>query len=93
MPHVKSTSLFSLRCLAHCFRISGSFLWADPIRDALQVFLQQQFSAAENPSTVILQDSVEEGIWVNVDPIPGCIVCNIGESQWVTKSRLVFNHV
>jgi hypothetical protein len=73
------------------FGILGSFLWADPTRNALQVFLQRNFLAVENPSTVILQDGVEEGIWVNVDPIPGCIVCNIGESQWVTKSHLVFN--
>ena len=67
----------------------GSFLWADPTRNALQVFLQRQFPAAENPSTVTLQGGVEEGTWVNVDPIPGAIVCNIGESQSVTESRLV----
>lgn len=73
--------LFSLRC--PCFR--GSFLWADPTRNALQVFLQRQFPAVDNPSTVTLQDGVEEGIWVNVDPIPGCIVCNIGESQCATN--------
>jgi hypothetical protein len=63
-------------------RILGSFLWADPTRNALQVFLQRQLPAVENPSTVILQDGIEEGTWVNVDPIPGCIVCNIGESQF-----------
>ena len=62
----------------------SSFLWADPTRNALQVFLQRNFSAVENLSTVTFQDGVEEGVWVNVDPIPGCIVCNIGESQWVT---------
>jgi isopenicillin N synthase-like dioxygenase len=68
---------------AHCFRMSDSFLWADPTSNALQVFLQQQFPAIENPSTVTLQDGIQEGIWVTVDPIPGCIVCNIGESQWI----------
>jgi hypothetical protein len=62
----------------------GSFLWADRTRNALQVFLQRNFPAVENPSTITFQDGVEEGVWVNVDPIPGCIVCNIGESQWVT---------
>ena len=91
MSHVRSTSLFNSACNPDCYRILGSFLWADPTRNALQVFLQRQFSAVENPSTVILQDGVEEGIWVNVDPIPGCIVCNIGESQWATKSPLIFN--
>ena len=24
--------------------------------------------------------SVKEGVWINADPLPGCIVCNIGES-------------
>jgi hypothetical protein len=24
----------------------------------------------------------EKGIWVNADPIPGCVVCNIGESEY-----------
>ena len=60
-----------------------SFLWADPTRGALQVFLQQQFLAAENTGAVISQEGGEKGIWITVDPIPGCIVCNIGESQWV----------
>lgn len=25
----------------------------------------------------------EEGFWINADPIPGCIVCNIGESEFI----------
>lgn len=25
--------------------------------------------------------AVEQGVWINADPIPGCIVCNIGESK------------
>lgn len=62
--------------------ISGSFLWADPTRGALQVYLPQQFLAVENPGAVIRQEGIEEGIWITVDPVPGCIVCNIGESQW-----------
>jgi isopenicillin N synthase-like dioxygenase len=90
MDASRKLHFFVSACDAHCvFRILGSFLWADPTRDALQVFLQRQFPAIENPSTVTLQDGVEEGIWVNVDPIPGCIVCNIGESQWVTNHALV----
>jgi hypothetical protein len=84
MPHVKSTCVFYSACDADRFRILRRFLWADPTRDALQVFLQRRSPAVENPSTVTLQDgSVEEGTWVNVNPIPGCIVCNIGESQWM----------
>ena len=23
----------------------------------------------------------KEGIWITADPIPGCVVCNIGESK------------
>lgn len=26
-------------------------------------------------------ESEDEGIWINADPVPGCIVCNIGESE------------
>jgi isopenicillin N synthase-like dioxygenase len=61
----------------------GSFLWADDTRGALQVFLPQQFLAVENPGATIRQEGIEEGIWITADPIPGCIVCNIGESTWV----------
>jgi len=67
-----------------------TFLWTDPTRNALQVFLQRQFPAVENPSVVTFQGGVrvEEGIWVNVDPIPGCIVCNIGEMWEVWTNGL-----
>lgn len=57
-----------------------SFLWADPTRDALQVFLPQPFVAVENPGDVPKEEGVEQGIWISADPIPGCVVCNIGES-------------
>ena len=60
-----------------------SFLWADRTRKALQVFLPQQFLAVENPGATPRQEGIEEGIWVTVDPVPGCIVCNIGESSWI----------
>jgi isopenicillin N synthase-like dioxygenase len=59
----------------------GSFLWTDRTRGALQVFLPQQFLAIENPGAVIREEGIEEGVWITVDPIPGCMVCNIGESQ------------
>lgn len=64
------------------FWISGSFLWTDPTRGALQVFLPHQFLAVENPGAILRQEGIEEGTWIVVDPIPGCMVCNIGESQW-----------
>ena len=85
MDASRKARFFYSACDAHSFRMLGSFLWADPTRNALQVFLQRHFPAVFKPSTVTLQDGVEEGIWVNVDPIPGCIVCNIGESQCATN--------
>jgi hypothetical protein len=78
--------------LPNSVRIFGSFLWADPTRGALQVFLSQQFLAVENPGAVIRQEGIEEGIWITVDPIPGCMVCNIGESQWAII-RAEFQHL
>jgi len=28
-------------------------------------------------------EEVENGVWINADPMPGCVVCNIGE-MWET---------
>jgi len=66
-------------CGAHKDYGCLTFLWADPTRGALQVFLPQQFLAVENPSDAIREEGIEEGSWITADPIPGCIVCNIGE--------------
>lgn len=66
-------------CGAHKDYGCLTFLWADATRGALQVFLPQQFLAVENPGGVIREEGIEEGIWITADPIPGCIVCNIGE--------------
>jgi isopenicillin N synthase-like dioxygenase len=68
-----------------CIWDSGSLLWTDPTRRALQVFLPQQFLAVENPgaSATLREEGIEEGIWITVDPVPGCIVCNVGESPWI----------
>jgi len=68
--------------------VLGSFLWADDTRGALQVFLPQQFLAVENPGGVIRQEGLEEGIWITADPIPGCIVCNIGEMWEIWSNGL-----
>jgi hypothetical protein len=27
------------------------------------------------------EHGTEEGIWINADPVPNCVVCNIGESM------------
>lgn len=28
------------------------------------------------------EEGGEKGIWINADPMPGCVVCNIGESRY-----------
>ncbi|KAI9443220.1 Clavaminate synthase-like protein [Lactarius indigo] len=66
-------------CGAHKDYGCLTFLWADSTRGALQVFLPQQFLAVENPGAVLRQEGIEEDLWITVDPVPGCIVCNIGE--------------
>jgi isopenicillin N synthase-like dioxygenase len=32
-------------------------------------------------SDTLGENVVENGVWINADPIPGCVVCNIGESK------------
>ncbi|KAF9534471.1 Clavaminate synthase-like protein [Crepidotus variabilis] len=54
-----------ISCGAHKDYGCLTFLYADPTPNALQVFLDRGGS--------------EKGTWINADPIPGCIVCNIGE--------------
>ncbi|KAG8704740.1 hypothetical protein FRC09_003355, partial [Ceratobasidium sp. 395] len=47
-----------------------TFLFADPTPKALQVF---KHASKANV------DEAGPGEWINADPIPGCVVCNIGE--------------
>ncbi|KAF8270783.1 Clavaminate synthase-like protein [Lactarius quietus] len=68
-----------LSCGAHKDYGCLTFLSADATRGALQVFLPQQFLAVENPGAAIREEGIEEGVWITVDPVPGCVVCNIGE--------------
>ncbi|KAJ7044108.1 hypothetical protein C8F04DRAFT_689538 [Mycena alexandri] len=67
-------------CGAHKDYGCLTFLYADPTPSALQVFLQQP-TATASPDTTGLpaEQGAQEGIWINADPIPGCMVCNIGE--------------
>ena len=61
----------------------SSFLWADDTKGALQVFLQQPGQLVKTPSSFggATDEAVEQGTWINADPIKGCVVCNIGESE------------
>ncbi|KAH9049912.1 Clavaminate synthase-like protein [Lactarius hengduanensis] len=66
-------------CGAHKDYGCLTLLWADSTRGALQVFQPRQFLAVENPGAVLREEGIEEGLWITVDPVPGCIVCNVGE--------------
>lgn len=34
-----------------------------------------------NTNEIPNEEGAENGVWINADPIPGCVVCNIGESK------------
>ncbi|KAJ3486664.1 hypothetical protein NLI96_g4073 [Meripilus lineatus] len=68
-------------CGAHKDYGCLTLLYTDPTKGALQVFLQ---GASDESSQSTRDDLPEEqgsekGIWINANPIPGCVVCNIGE--------------
>jgi hypothetical protein len=59
------------------------FLYADPTPSALQVFVKNPGEIMpKEPSDLPAEEGDEQGMWLNVNPIPGCVVCNIGESKW-----------
>ncbi|KAI0078271.1 Clavaminate synthase-like protein [Panus rudis PR-1116 ss-1] len=66
-------------CGAHKDYGCLTFLYADPTPGALQVFLQDPGLVVQMNSELPPEEGVEEGSWINADPIPGCVVCNIGE--------------
>jgi isopenicillin N synthase-like dioxygenase len=66
-----------------------SFLYADPTRSALQVFLRRDGHAVTPVDGLPDEHGGEQGIWINADPIPGCIVCNIGESKLICTDAWV----
>ncbi|KZT34373.1 Clavaminate synthase-like protein [Sistotremastrum suecicum HHB10207 ss-3] len=81
-------------CGAHRDYGCLTFLYADPTKSALQVFLQNpsllskanghtngHTNGANGTSQPILptEEGSEKGVWIYADPIPGCVVCNIGE--------------
>lgn len=61
-----------------------TFLLADSTRDALQVFLPSKVGLESGDATGLpRKQGDEEGSWITADPIPGCLVCNIG-AMWET---------
>ncbi|KAF9242601.1 hypothetical protein BU15DRAFT_43907 [Melanogaster broomeanus] len=66
-------------CGAHKDYGCLTLLYTDPTRSALQVFLRKHGHVAASVDGLPDEHGGEEGVWINADPIPGCIVCNIGE--------------
>jgi hypothetical protein len=99
--HTQGTMDASRTQGVHLFRFSSkvilrSFLYADPTPNALQVFVPRTKpgTAAADLTGLPAEHGNEKGIWITADPIPGCVVCNIGESELfcmaVDPARLIF---
>lgn len=37
-------------------------------------------NAAKDDAAVLKEKNGEKGVWISADPMPGCVICNIGES-------------
>ncbi|KAI0632094.1 Clavaminate synthase-like protein [Trametes polyzona] len=76
-------------CGAHRDYGCLTLLYADPTPGALQVYLAQPGLLVEKPDSLPSEQEVEDGgQWINADPIPGCIVCNVGEMWEVWSNGL-----
>lgn len=78
-------------CGAHKDYGCLTFLLADPTQDALQVFVPRSLAAANqmaSSSTIKLpkEEGTSNGVWIYANPLPGCVVCNIGE-MWEVWTR------
>ncbi|KAG8892414.1 Carnitine O-acetyltransferase mitochondrial, partial [Tulasnella sp. 403] len=68
-----------------------TLLLTDPTKGALQVFLPKKDGTAgspeqEPPIGLPKEEGDEKGTWIYADPVPGCLVCNIGE-MWEVWTR------
>ncbi|KNZ81268.1 putative iron/ascorbate oxidoreductase [Termitomyces sp. J132] len=75
-------------CGAHKDYGCLTFLYADPTPSALQVFSSRPRAMALADPSLAVQLGSEKGVWINADPIPGCVVCNIGEMWEVWTNGL-----
>ncbi|KAJ6508798.1 Clavaminate synthase-like protein [Mycena sanguinolenta] len=75
-------------CGAHKDYGCLTFLYADPTPSALQVFLQTESSAPVDITGLAAEQGAEKGVWINADPMPGCVVVNIGEMWEVWTNGL-----
>ncbi|KAI0699114.1 Clavaminate synthase-like protein [Cytidiella melzeri] len=65
-----------------------TLLYADPTHGALEVFLQDTGHVLQVLPDVTPAEAVEDGVWIKADPIPGCIVCNVGEMWEIWSNGL-----
>ncbi|KAI0345757.1 Clavaminate synthase-like protein [Trametopsis cervina] len=56
-----------------------TFLYADPTPGALEVYLQDTGHVIQTLADVTPIEQVKSGVWIKADPVPGCVVCNVGE--------------
>ncbi|KAL1748418.1 hypothetical protein HDZ31DRAFT_29767 [Schizophyllum fasciatum] len=83
-------------CGAHKDYGCLTFLYTDPTKNALQVYMsgakpddvpgaKPDDIPGAKPDDIPVADELDpaqdgqDGFWINADPIPGCVVCNIGE--------------
>ncbi|KAK7445113.1 hypothetical protein VKT23_014981 [Stygiomarasmius scandens] len=76
-------------CGAHKDYGCLTFLYADPTPNALQVFVpRSKPGAAADLTGLPAENGSEKGVWISADPIPGCVVCNIGEMWEIWSNGL-----
>jgi len=79
-------------CGAHKDYGCLTFLYADPTPNALQVFIPRRDSGSITQGAITgdlpSEQGHEEGVWITADPIPGCVVCNIGEMWEIWTNKL-----
>ncbi len=90
---VQGLWLFNVRNVYFCYQFELTyyhhrFLYADPTPGALEVFLDQPGYVVQTSSDLPPGENVEQGVWIKADPLSGCVVCNIGESEY--KKRIVY---
>jgi len=76
----------ALRFAVDFINLPIRFLYADPTPSALQVFLRRPGATDNHNLGLPAEQGQEEGVWINADPISGCVVCNIGESEYLMPS-------
>jgi len=75
-------------CGAHKDYGCLTFLHADPTPSALQVFSDRPGAIELAAAGLLAQAGPDGGVWLNADPIPGCVVCNIGEMWEIWSNGL-----